>query len=366
MADYSPYIGSIDGIKIQLHWSFVLLLAIVLVLSIQAPFLAVIWVLLFACVLVHELTHSITSKRNKIAVKKIVLYPFGGGSIIDFENVTPEVEFRISIVGPIASLVLAGVFGLAAIFTPGGFIHYTLQILFILNLLLGVFNILPWFPLDGGRALRSYLQERTSPFRATTNAVRISNIITGIFIAGTIFYAVLIHGYTLAYREFIILWDVIIALFIYTSAKQELRAAYIRENIKGLKVSDVISRTYTMASRDTTIAKLYKMVLKANAHIIIYREGSAMKALSEASIDQIYKRGRPSHVIGKFGVEIPKVEYGMDLYKAIERMRNYNVGVAAVLRGGKIVGVLLAPHIESVIALHISGRKARQTNKNRS
>ncbi|MDE1810548.1 MAG: site-2 protease family protein [Candidatus Micrarchaeota archaeon] len=359
MPDISPYIGSIDGIKIQLHWSFVLLLIVVLALSIQAPFLVVIIILLFACVLVHELTHSITARRNNIDVKKIVLYPFGGGSIIDFENVTPEVEFRISIVGPIASLLLAAAFGLAAIYMPPGLIHYTLQILFVLNLLLGIFNILPWFPLDGGRALRSYLQEKRNPYQATKAAVMVSNAITGLFIVGTIVYAFVLTGYSLAYKEFIILWDIVIALFIYSGAKEELRSAYIRENISELKVYSAISSGYAMAKPETTIEKLYGIVMKSHPDAVIYREGIAMKAISEGSIAQIYKRGKPSHRISEFGVEIPTVEYGTNLYKAIEKMRTYNVGAAAVSRNGRIVGVLLAQHVESIVALHMSRMKRR-------
>ena len=76
MVNISPYIGSISGIKIQLHWSFVLLLVFSLVLSF---YLFAVIVLLFVCVLLHELAHSITSKRNGIGVKKIILLPIGGG-----------------------------------------------------------------------------------------------------------------------------------------------------------------------------------------------------------------------------------------------------------------------------------------------
>ncbi|MDE1833533.1 MAG: site-2 protease family protein, partial [Candidatus Micrarchaeota archaeon] len=280
-----------------------------------------------------------------------------------FENVTPQVEFRISIVGPIASLLLAAAFGLAAIYMPPGIVHSTLQILFILNLLLGVFNILPWFPLDGGRALRSYLQERMDPFKATRAAVTISNSITVLFVVGTVVYAVLAPGYTVAYRQFIVLWDVIIALFIYSGAKEELRSAYIRDRITGLKASDAMSKTYFMAKSDTTIEELYRITMSSHPHIVVYREGTTFKALSEASIDQMYKRGTPGHVIGEFGVEIPQAEYGLELYKAIERMRTYNVGVAAVIKKGKMAGVLLAPHIESIIALHISKLKGRKNDK---
>lgn len=219
MVELSPYIGSIDGIRIQLHWSFILLLLLILTLS---AYYFLIWVLLFVCVLIHELTHSITSRRNGIAVKKIILYPFGGGSVIDFEKVKPETEFRISIVGPISSLLLAAVFGILAVYSPAGIVRYTVQTLFELNVFLGVFNILPWLPLDGGRALRAYLQEKRSYFEATRIAVLASNAITALFIVGTFVYVLLIPG-TFFYKEFIVLWDVVLGLFVYSGAKADCR-----------------------------------------------------------------------------------------------------------------------------------------------
>ena len=109
MADFSPHIGRIFGIDVELHWSFILLLVVILFLSL---YYFIIWALLFVFVLLHELVHSVTSRRNGVNVKKIILYPFGGGSVIDFENVTPEVEFRISIVGPLASLLIAALLGM--------------------------------------------------------------------------------------------------------------------------------------------------------------------------------------------------------------------------------------------------------------
>ena len=79
MADFSPHIGRIFGIDVELHWSFLLLLIVILLLSF---YFFVLWVLLFLFVLLHELVHSVTSIRNGVKVKKIVLYPFVGGSVI--------------------------------------------------------------------------------------------------------------------------------------------------------------------------------------------------------------------------------------------------------------------------------------------
>ncbi len=356
MADFSPNIGKIDGISIQLHWTFIILLIFILFLSL---YLFAIWVLLFVCVLIHELVHSITSKRNGIKVKKIVLYPFGGGSIIDFENVSPETEFKISIVGPIASLLLAAIFGIANLYTPAGMIRGTIQILFILNLFLGVFNLLPWLPLDGGRALRSYLQKKRSFLAATRIAVKSSNVVTVLFVAGTIVYAILVHGYSAVYREFIVVWDVAIAFFIYSGAQSELQSAFIRENISDLKAADAATKNYTLIKGTANIRELYKILIKNKQHIILFKKGKEIKILSNQSLQKLLKGVLPNKKIEEFGVAIPTIPYNTKLFNAIEQMRSNDSNVAVVIRGSKIDGVLLMQRIESIIALHISQKNPR-------
>lgn len=360
MANFSPTIGKIDGIPIELHWTFLVLLLVILVLSL---YLFVVWVLLFVCVLAHELVHSVTSKRNGIAVKKIVLYPFGGGSIIDFEKVSPETEFRISIVGPISSLLLAAIFGIANIFAPAGTLGSTLQILFLLNLFLGVFNLLPWLPLDGGRALRSYLQKKRSQFEATKLAVKSSNIITVLFIVGTVIFALFAKGYTTNYREFLVLIDLVVALFIYSGAQAEMQAAYVKEGISGLKVADATTTKNYLLITGTSTRKLYDKLLNSKTSIVLFKSGNQIRILSSAALQKSLKRQPEAASINQISVPIPIVPCNMGLYSAIDRMRSDESNVAAVTKGGKIYGVLLAQHIESIIALHMSKKKEEMKAK---
>jgi Zn-dependent protease len=358
MADFSPTIGRIDNIPIELHWTFLLLLLFILFLSL---YFFVLWILLFVCVLVHELVHSINAKRNNIKVSKIVLYPFGGGSIINFEKVSPEVEFRISVVGPIASLLLAVVFGIINIFTPAGIVGSTLQILFILNIFLGVFNLLPWLPLDGGRALRSYLQKTRSYLDATKIAVKSSNIVTVLFVAGTVVYAFFLHGYSTFYREFIILWDVAIAFIIYGGAQQELQNAFMKENIADLKVEDAMTDNYAVVKSTASPADLYQTIIKSKTNIILIKKDDEVHMLSNSSLNRNLKN-KDATKIGDFGVPIPSVPYNLKLSSAIDRMRSSASGIAAVTKGNSIVGVLLSQHMDSIIALHISQKN--QSSKN--
>ena len=97
MAGASPNIGSIYGIPIELHWTFIVMMLLALAISVN---LFIIFVLLFVCVFLHELAHSVTAIRNNISVKKIILYPLGGGSMIDMDEVPPKLEFMIAIALP--------------------------------------------------------------------------------------------------------------------------------------------------------------------------------------------------------------------------------------------------------------------------
>lgn len=362
MVNFSPKIGKIDGIDIELHWTFLILLLFILVLSL---YLFAIWVLLFVCVLVHELVHSITSKRNGVKVKKIVLYPFGGGSIIDFEKVSPEIEFRISIVGPIASLLMAAAFGIADLYAPANVIGSTIQILFLLNIFLGVFNLLPWLPLDGGRALRSYLQKRMGFIDATRIAVKSSNAVTAIFIIGTVAYAVLAHGYSMLYREFIIVWDVAIAFFIYSGAQAEMQSALIRENIKGMHARDVATKSFIVVEGKSNVDQLYRKLMGSDAHIVLLRDKSRIKILSSSALQKLLKDHYGAGNVSDFGTAIPSIPYNMRLYDAINRMRSEETNVAAMVKGNTIIGVLLMQHIEALIALHISRNRKRKTRANK-
>ncbi|HVA83044.1 MAG TPA: site-2 protease family protein, partial [Candidatus Aquilonibacter sp.] len=178
----SPSIGKFDGISIELHWTFVLLLLFSLLIS---TFFFLVILLLFVCVLIHELAHSVTARRNKIAVRKIILLPIGGASIIDDVKIDPRLELNIALAGPVMSLFLGFVFGALSTITPPGDLTLLAQSLFELNIFMGVFNLLPAFPMDGGRVFRSYLQRTKTYFDATMLTVKISKYLMGLIILAT-------------------------------------------------------------------------------------------------------------------------------------------------------------------------------------
>jgi Zn-dependent protease/CBS domain-containing protein len=201
-------IGRIGGIPIRIHFTWLVIL-VLLVWSLGADVLPaayghwsqhVYWitavvasVLFFLSVLIHELMHSVVARRRGIPVASITLFIFGGVSQIEQEARNPGTEFAIAIVGPVSSVVIGLVcigLGFAIRTSFGEPVEATLGYLGTINLLLGIFNMLPAFPLDGGRVLRSALWKRTNSLAtATQRAVRISHmlaigmIVLGLFIA---------------------------------------------------------------------------------------------------------------------------------------------------------------------------------------
>lgn len=379
MAELFPSIniGKFFGVPIQLHWTFVLLLLLSLFLG---PFIFVFVVLLFTMVTIHELAHSVTAMRSGIAVKKIILIPLGGASIINLEGIPPNTSFRIALAGPLTSVLLAMVFGVLVVITPPATLYTTLayifgfnvslneilQLLFALNLLLGVFNMLPAFPLDGGRVLKSYLQRRRNELDATKLAVKVSKIMLVVFIVILTIYATLVAPIGSADWDFIMLWDLLLVVFIYGGAQGELESAYIKKYTSSLHVYDAVSGNYAMVKPDTTLKDVYQILISEKTHIVLFKKGTTLNIVSKIPVNPF---GKGPEILDKkvsdFGTVIPTIDYNATLSKALERMRYEDATVLAVMKRGKLAGVLLSQHVESVIALHLP-HTVQEEKKNES
>jgi Zn-dependent protease len=356
MVGYSLGIGKIGGVDIELNWLFIALLLVILLVSL-ADF--VLWVLIFACVLIHELVHAWVAKRRRISVKRIILYPFGGGTVVNQEDLNPPDEFLVSISGPIASLVLALVFLPFSIIIHTGYLGSLLNFLFLINLVLGIFNILPWLPLDGGRVLRSYIQRREGYLAATKKAVLYSNVITVMFIVGSVAYALLNSSYSVSYKEVFVLFSIVVAMFVYGGAEAELTSALVREGVKGLHVGDAISRNYLLVSQSTSIAALRRRFASTrdwdrNPHTILFRKSHSVYLFSSASLQRSARRaGTRAPSVGSFGERLLEISPDKSLYYALDEMNADGVGTMAVTKGGRLIGILPRQRVEYIISLHM-------------
>ena len=231
---WSVTIGSIGGIRIRVHASFVL---IVVLFAIAGQGWSgvlgnLLWlVIIFACVLVHELAHSIVARRKGVTVRDIVLLPIGGVSELESIPEQPRDEFQVAIVGPLASLVLAAVAAAVTVAAGQALAPFDLNGASLLNrlvwfnLAVGVFNLLPAFPMDGGRVLRALLERRHDRLWATRRAAAIGRALGLVMaIAGV----------------YVDLWLVLIGLFVFFGAAAEETATAMHTRLAGRKVRDVM------------------------------------------------------------------------------------------------------------------------------
>jgi Zn-dependent protease/CBS domain-containing protein len=265
MLNHSLRLGRIAGIEIAVHWSWIIIF-ILLTWSLALfffpplfPFWSVgtYWIvgaisslLLFASVLAHELGHSLVAKSEGIPVESITLFVFGGVSSIEREPQTARQEFFMAAAGPATSLVIGGVcYGLIRLL--GGMIASpivgVLLAMAIYNVVLAIFNLIPGFPLDGGRVFRAIVWGVTGSFHeATAAATLVGQVFAYLFIFGGLFLAItgaFVSG----------LWLVFIGWFLNNAAAASRRQAEVSELLQGVRVGSVMTPNPATVPADTTI-----------------------------------------------------------------------------------------------------------------
>jgi Zn-dependent protease len=351
MSNGSYGIGKIFGVEIELHWTFIALLLFTLILS---PYAFVLFVLLFICVLIHELSHTVVALRNKVKVTKIILLPIGGASIIDEVNIDPRVEFNLSIAGPLMSLLLASIFGMAAVVFPPGATSQALNLMFELNAILGVFNLLPAFPADGGRVFRSYLEKKYDEYKATELAVKASKYVMVIFTIGTLAYVMLISA-PFYLKEFIFLWNMLVVVFLYGGAESESELNELKMQTKGISIRDVVSSHYEFVDSKKNVEELYGIVKKTKEHLLITKIGKDYAYINLLMKEKL----KHASTAGDITTKIPNLDLHSNIIDALEIMESNEIGLAAVTSRGKLIGIVTLPHLNAFLSLHVFNKKRK-------
>ncbi len=265
-------IGRIFGIDIRIHWSWLAIFFLLLWwlaegfyddVSAYSHWSAVErWlasgittVLFFVSILLHELSHSLVARRLGLPVHSITLFIFGGVSSLTQEPDSPGQEFKMAIVGPLMSFALGIIAaGIAAGLwanglddtVPGAVAAY----LAFINIAVGIFNMLPGYPLDGGRVLRSSLWARTgSMLRATRWASRAGTLIAfGLMALGVVS--------ALAGNWLGGVWFIVIGWFLRNTSEQAYQQLLYRNTLEGTKVGDIIDRSFEGAPPDIPLSEL--------------------------------------------------------------------------------------------------------------
>ncbi len=213
-------------------------------------------VIFFACLLLHEMSHSYVAKRSGLAIKKITLFIFGGIAEMSRDVDSPGLEFKMAIAGPAVNFVLFGFFYLffrIALYAEAGVVLLApLWLLWVLNLVIGVFNLLPGFPLDGGRVLRSIIWKLTGDMRLATRVASICGQICG---AGMITVGLFFFFRSQMY-EIGWLWFVLIGFFLFQLARSSYKQTLVRLSTADTTVGDIMHTEVPLVEASTPLTAL--------------------------------------------------------------------------------------------------------------
>ena len=223
-------------------------------------------ILFFVSVILHELGHSVVAQHYKIRVVSITLFIFGGVARIARDPSKAIQEFNIAIAGPIVSALLAaGFFSLTRLFPTREMVGATADWLWQTNLMLALFNLLPGFPLDGGRIFRAIMWGFTKDF---VKATRIAGA-SGKLVA----YGMILIGVWLIFHGGVVggIWLVFIGLFLLTAAQESVAQVAVREALAGLSASDVMSHEVPTVGGHITLEEYSAEVLRTGrrCHLVL-------------------------------------------------------------------------------------------------
>ena len=304
--------------------------------------------LLYVSVLVHELAHCVVARGFGLPVRRVLLYPLGGYSEIEQEPPTPGREALISAAGPAVSLAIAGIGYLIARAIPPGLAHQLVAQLFFANLVVGIFNLLPGLPLDGGRIFRAGIWKVTGrPVAATTTAAWAGRVLAitlvGFALVGVRERGSFISGYWL--------WLVVIAGFIWIQSTQAIRAAKIRERLPMVSAR-TLGRRALPVSASLPLAEAVRRAQAAGARalVIVDHEGTPTALVSESAVQATPEERRPWIEVGSLARSLgPELVlsanlYGMDLIKAVQQAPASEY--LLIEPSGQVFGVLAAADLD--------------------
>ena len=350
-------LGKILGIPIGVNysWIFVFILFIYL-LGGQFDSLYPAWssphkwaiavvttVLFFLSVLVHELSHSVLAVRKGIPVRGITLFIFGGVSQLAHEARRPLTEFLIAVVGPATSLLLGLVLAFFWYLTRGisSSLSAVLLTLAAVNLSLGIFNMLPGFPLDGGRVLRAALWGLTGSYwRATQIAARAGQVIGGLMVVSGVILAVM--------GELQGIWFALIGGFLFSAATVTYRQERVRESMRSFSVADVMTTDWFNLPGDTPLGSpMVARGLNGDQGILgVLVDGQIKGIVTRRHLARTPAGSSPFTTLAQMMVPLAllgSVRPEDGLFDAIERMETDRLDRLAVVRNGLLLGFVSRP-----------------------
>lgn len=348
---------TINHTSIYLHWSFGLLIALMLFIQSATGTAAseVLWSVIavtavFACVIFHELCHSLAAGRYGIHTKSITLLPIGGIAAMEKMPEKPAAEIVVSAAGPMGNLLIA----VALLpFIPGyppfwkaadvigsvdsyNFLYY----LYVVNIMLALFNLIPAFPMDGGRILKGILGLRMDPTRSTAIAAFTGRIIAALFIIGGL-----------------IVFDIIlmfIGFFIIVSGAGEEKIVYLKAAAKGLYLKDLAIDTASSFPATTTIEEAAEKMLHYQDKCFLVTDNTTTAGIIDRNtILRALSGGKHEATISQFmTADVPTLNEECTMEEAIDKLSGNKVTAMPVVTGNRIMGIVNMQNIIEYLAVH--------------
>jgi Zn-dependent protease len=361
-------VGSIAGSPVLVSSSWFIIAALIAVITAPAvedvePGLGAfkyvggltLAVLLYLSVLVHEASHALMARRYHLPVSSITLHFFGGMTSIDGEPESPRQEFWISVVGPLSSLGIAGVFFLLHLGAPGGLIGLAVTGVAWTNLLVGLINLVPGLPLDGGRVLKAVVWGASNdPYRGTIVAAWGGRVV-----------AVLAFGWPLLTRTwthaaptaFDFIFAGVISMFLWSGATAALQSARLRSRLPHLVARDLARRTLTVPG-DLPLSEAVRRAqeVQAGSIVTVTSTGHPIGVVNETALMSVPAERRawvPVSSVARTlddGLSLPVGIGGEDLIRAISARP---AGEYLLLDlDGSIFGVLSTADVDQAFRAH--------------
>jgi Zn-dependent protease len=299
----------------------------------------------FAVVVLHELGHALVARRFGSSTRQILLLPIGGVASMDRMPERPRDELLVALAGPAVNVVLAGVLAViiaasGASFDPAGagtLGEALLGELLWINVSLAVFNLLPGFPMDGGRVLRALLAIRLGRARATRIAGAVGRLLAGVFVIAGLMWSPMLA---------------LIGVFVWFAGQQETAMAALQSALAGLTVADAMIRAPEVVDAGEPVDRAVDRMLSAGQHAIaVVDHGQLAGVVTEPDLaSNLAIAGPHGAVADVMRRDVPTLAPTDTLASALERLQGE--GVALVVDHDALVGMLTVEQLASFAALH--------------
>jgi Zn-dependent protease/predicted transcriptional regulator len=348
---WSWRIGRIAGIPIFVHWTFLILIGWLLLASLRAGLSLpqasseICFVLaLFGCVVLHELGHALMARRFGVRTSDITLLPIGGVARLQRIPEKPSEEFLVAIAGPAVNLVIAAALFLLRSTLPSDLSDEQLLLkgdfasrLLMVNIFLALFNLLPAFPMDGGRILRSLLAMKMDYGRATRMAASVGQ-----------FMAIVFGFLGLASGNVMLGF---IAVFVWIGAQNEAGMVTERIELRDLSVREAMLTDYSSLAPSETLGRAAELLLAGSQQDFpIVSEGRTLGVLTRSGLIQgLSQHGRAASIGTVTTEPIESVEANSALTTAVRLLREGPLPCLQVVEAGQPVGILTLENISELL-----------------